>query len=33
MTIIDAFWFFGGMCIGLLVGIVLGVLVCVWGSR
>ena len=33
MTIIDAFWFLGGLCIGMLAGIVLGVLLCVKGLR
>lgn len=33
MTIVDVVHFFGGICIGLLAGLVLGVLVCVWGLR
>ena len=33
MTIVDVFHFFGGVCIGLLAGVVLGVLVCLRGLR
>ena len=33
MTIVDAVHFFGGVCIGLLTGLVLGVLVCLRGLR
>lgn len=33
MTIVDAVHFFGGICIGLLAGLVLGILVCLWGLR
>lgn len=33
MTIVDAFWFFGGLCFGLPAGIVLGVVLCVKGLR
>ena len=33
MTIVDAAHFFGGICIGMLAGLMLGVLVCLWGLR
>lgn len=33
MTVIDVFHFFIGACFGLLVGIVFGVLVTLWGLR
>lgn len=33
MTIVDVVHFFGGICIGLLAGLVLGVLVCLRGLR
>lgn len=33
MTTVVVFNFMGGLCIGILVGLVLGVLVSLWGLR
>ena len=33
VTVVDVFHFFGGLCIGLLAGVILGVLVSVRGLR
>lgn len=33
MTVTDAFFFFGGVCIGLLAGAVLGILTGIWWLR